>query len=314
MPPPRPALACLDSVAVEEGSSSSSTHQEDPMTTTPAAERLPRQSEVDAFGITHGGKVRSANADQFLVLTLHKTSQVQATSLPAAVVGPQTSEARAWLFLVADGVGSGLGALASEAALRHIAAYVTHATRLCYQFDPNQADIFLSELQNAVTRTHRDVQEDARKLAATTMATTLTLVAFVWPRAYLVHAGDSRCYRLRDGRLQRMTRDQTVAQALVDTGALTNSKADLSPLKHVLTSAVGSEELEPQVESDLCQWQDVLLLCTDGLTKHVSDGEIESILSERGTSEATARRLVDLALDRGGDDNITVVIGQLKTQ
>jgi PPM family protein phosphatase len=284
------------------------------MTTIPAAERLPRQSEVDAFGITHKGKVRSENADQFLVLTLHKTSQVQATSLPAEVVGPQTSEARAWLFLVADGVGSGLGVLASEAALRHIARYITHATRLCYQFDPNQADIFLVELQNAVTRTHREVRQDARHVEATTMATTLTLVAFMWPRAYLVHAGDSRCYRLRDGHLQRMTRDQTVAQALVDTGALTLSKADQSPLKHVLTSAVGGDELEPQVESDLCQWDDIMMLCTDGLTKHVSDAEIESILRERGTGETIARRLVDLALDRGGNDNITVVVGLLKQQ
>ena len=282
------------------------------MTAAPAAERLPKQSEVDAFGITHQGKVRDANADQFLVLTLHKTSRVQATSLPAEVVGPQTSEARAWLFLVADGVGSGSGVLASEATLRHIAAYVTHATRLCYQFDPNQADIFLRELQNAVTRTSHDVQQEARQVQARHMATTLTLVAFVWPRAYLIHAGDSRCYRLRDGRLQRMTRDQTVAQALVDTGALTSSKADLSPLKHVLTSAVGMEELEPQVESDLCQWDDVLLLCTDGLTKHVNDAEIESVLRERDTSEVIARRLMDLALDRGGSDNLTVVVCKLK--
>lgn len=284
------------------------------MSATPATERLPRQSEVDAFGITHPGKVRNQNADQFLVLTLHKTSQVQSTSLPAAIVGPETSEARAWLFLVADGVGSGSGVRASEAAMRHIARYVTHATRLCYEMDPTRPDIFQRELQNAVTRTHREVLQDARQLGAKGMATTLTLVAFVWPRAYLVHAGDSRCYRLRGGRLQQLTRDQTMAQALVDAGALTVTTADRSPLKDVLTSAVGMDALEPQVESDLCQWDDVLLLCTDGLTKHVSDPEIEAILRERRPGEETARRLVDLALERGGSDNVTVVLGKLKTQ
>jgi protein phosphatase len=284
------------------------------MTATPAAERLPRQSEVDAFGITHPGKLRSENADQFLVLTLHKTSQVQSTSLPAVIIGPQTSEARAWLFLVADGVGQGSGVRASEAALRHIASYVTHATRLCYEMDPSRSDLFQRELQNAVTRTHKEVLEDARQLRARSMATTLTLVAFLWPRAYLVHAGDSRCYRLRDGRLQLLTRDQTMAQALVDAGALTLTNAGRSPLRDVLTSAVGMDELEPQVASDLCQWDDVLLLCTDGLTKHVSDAEIEAILRERRSAEATVRQLLDLALERGGSDNITVVIGQLKTQ
>ena len=284
------------------------------MSTVPATERLPRQSEVDAFGITHPGNVRGENADQFLVLTLHKTSQVQSTSLPVEIVGPQTSEARAWLFLVADGVGSGSGVRASEATLRHISRYVTHATRLCYELDPSRQDVFQQELQNAVTRTHREVLQDARQTGARGMATTLTMVAFVWPRAYLVHAGDSRCYRLREGRLQQLTRDQTMAQALVDAGALTSTSADRSPLKNVLTSAVGSEVLEPQVESDLCQWDDVLLLCTDGLTKHVSDAEIEAGLRERRSSEDVARQLLDLALERGGSDNITVVIGKLKTQ
>jgi protein phosphatase len=143
------------------------------------------------------------------------------------------------------------------------------------------------------------------------MATTLTLVAFVWPMAYLVHVGDSRCYRLRDGQLERMTHDQTMAQALVDAGALTNSKAEQSPLKHILTSAVGSDALIPEVGSHHCQWDDVLLLCTDGLTKHVKDEEIAEVLKSGQTAEEMSRALVDLTLERG-DDNVTVVIGKLR--
>ena len=110
------------------------------MSATPAAERVPRQSDVDAFGLTHTGKMRPANADQFLILTLHKTTQVRASSLPVEVATSQTSDARAFIFLVADGVGSGAGVQASSAALRHVMSYVTHATRLCYILDPDQHD------------------------------------------------------------------------------------------------------------------------------------------------------------------------------
>ena len=283
------------------------------MTVSPAAERVPRQSDVDAFGLTHPGKMRPANADQFLIVTLHKTTQVQASSLPSALSKTQTSNAQAFIFLVADGVGSGAGVLASEAALRHVMSYVTHATRLCYTVDAEEHDHFLEELKKAVSRAHDEVHQDAQVGGVTTsMATTLTLVAFIWPMAYLVHVGDSRCYRLREGELQQITRDQTMAQALVDAGALTNSKAEQSPLKHILTSAIGSDQLAPEVNSDLCQWQDVMLLCTDGLTKHVNNGEIAEVLRSGDSSEIMSRRLVDLALERGGSDNVTVVICKLR--
>jgi len=284
------------------------------MTVSPTTERVPRQSDVDAFGLTDTGKMRPANADQFLILTLHKMTQVQASSLPTEIASSQTSDARAFIFLVADGVGSGSGVKASSAALRHVMAYVTHATQLCYILDPEQHDQFLEELKKAVARAHQEVHDSARAAGASGMATTLTLVAFIWPMAYLVHVGDSRCYRLRDGQLQRITHDQTMAQALVDAGALTNSKAEQSPLKHILTSAVGSDELMPEVGSDHCQWDDVLLLCTDGLTKHVKDEEIAEILKSGKTAEGMSRTLVDLTLERGGTDNVTVVIGKLRSE
>jgi protein phosphatase len=282
------------------------------MTASPTTERVPRQSDVDAFGVTHPGKVRPANADQFLILTLHKTTLVQATSLPGELAQDQTSDARAFIFLVADGVGSGAGVQASEAALRHVMSYVTHATRLCYTLDPDQRDHFQEELKRAVGRAHQAVLHDAQVGGVSSMATTLTLVAVNWPMAYLVHVGDSRCYRLRDGQLQRLTHDQTMAQALVDAGALTNSKAEQSPLKHILTSAVGADALVPEVASDTMQWDDVMLLCSDGLTKHVSDTEIGEVMKSGDSAEAMARKLIDLTLERGASDNVTVVVGKLR--
>jgi len=151
------------------------------MTVSPVAERVPRQSDVDAFGLTHPGKMRPANADQFLIVTLHKTTQVQSSSLPTALAKTQTSDARAYIFLVADGVGSGAGVHASEAALRHVMSYVTHATKLCYTVDAEEHDHFLEELKLAVARAHDEVHQDAQAEGVSGMATTLTLVAFIWP-------------------------------------------------------------------------------------------------------------------------------------
>jgi protein phosphatase len=143
-------------------------------------------------------------------------------------------------------------------------------------------------------------------------ATTLTLVAVLWPRAYLVQVGDSRCYRLRDGQLERVSRDQTVAQHLIESGALTQTEARRSPLRGVLASALGGHEAVPQTTASDARWDDVLLLCSDGLTRHVSDAEVEAELQAIASAEASCRRLVDLALDRGGEDNVTVIISRLK--
>jgi protein phosphatase len=138
------------------------------------------------------------------------------------------------------------------------------------------------------------------------------MVAAVWPRAYLVQVGDSRCYRLRDGTLERMSQDQTMAQALVEQGALSPSDAEQSPLRNLLASALGGTEARPVTAATDIRWDDVMLMCTDGLTKHVPEAEIEGELRATTSAEASCRRLVDLALERGGTDNVTVLVSRLR--
>ncbi len=130
----------------------------------------------------------------------------------------------------------------------------------------------------------------------------------------MIQVGDSRCYRLRDGRLERMTQDQTLAQALVERGALTETEARHSPLQAVLASALGGREATPRIHATDCRWDDIVLLCTDGLTRHVQDSEIEAELLAIRSAQEACHRLVQLALDRGGEDNVTVVIGRLKNK
>ena len=111
-----------------------------------------------------------------------------------------------------------------------------------------------------------------------------------------------------------MTQDQTLAQALVERGALTETEARHSPLQAVLASALGGREATPRIHATDCRWDDIVLLCTDGLTRHVQDSEIEAELLAIRSAQEACHRLVQIALDRGGEDNVTVVIGRLKNK
>jgi protein phosphatase len=143
------------------------------------------------------------------------------------------------------------------------------------------------------------------------MATTLTLATVVWPRLYIVQVGDSRCYQLRGGQLQLLTTDQTMAEALRAQG-VSPERIEAPRLHHILASAIGSHIVPVTTTFDL-EWDDVLLLCTDGLTKHLSDDDIRAVLAASSNAKGACRTLVDQAVRRGGSDNVTVVVGRLKS-
>ena len=290
-----------------------------PQTSDPAllvGDQRPASADVDVFGVTDRGRVRRENQDQFLIASLHKLLRVHQSSLAADDVSPLISDTRGWLFLVADGVGGRPdGQAASGTAIKSIAHYVTHLTDLYRRLDPEKETVFLAELEASVRRTHEVLREEGEKeYAGRGGATTLTMVAALWPRAYLVQVGDSRCYRLRNGKLARMSTDQTVVQELVDSGAITETEAHRSPLQGVLSSALGGQEATPMTRTADMRWDDVMLLCTDGLTRHVNDQEIEAELKQIRSAEQSCRRLVTLALERGGTDNVTVLIGRLRSR
>jgi PPM family protein phosphatase len=268
---------------------------------------------VDVRGRTDLGRVRRTNQDQFLVAALHKVIDIHDTSLPESYRDRFDSGARALLFLVADGVGGGPGGeIASSLTLDGIMRYVTNSMRCFYKLDQVASGDLMHELASSIQESHVRVRAESEhdpEMAG--MATTVTMAHILWPRAYIVHIGDSRCYRFREGQLQQVTRDQTMSQALVDSGAMTAEQAAASPYASMLTQAVGaSDELEPALSQLDLETGDVLLMCTDGLTKHVPTEAIGRILREHASAEAASAALVDAALAGGGTDNVTALVAR----
>jgi serine/threonine protein phosphatase PrpC len=142
------------------------------------------------------------------------------------------------------------------------------------------------------------------------MGTTCTAVAVVGKNLYFAHVGDSRLYRVRDGEISRLTRDHSYVGRLVESGAISAEEAETHVQRHILTAALGAgEEVYPDVPEQplTVEENDVLLLCTDGLWGLINDGEIATTVSRNSPAEAV-RRLVQLARERGGPDNITVLM------
>ena len=265
--------------------------------------------EADCFGLTDRGKVRKVNQDQFLIATMHKLMEIQQTSLPHQTREHLTSGAMARLILVADGVGgSAAGEEASGLALESVASYVTTSMQCFYKMEKGPDSDLMSALETSVRNSHQMVQSAAAANPAYRgMATTLTVVHVLWPRAYIVQVGDSRCYLFRDAEVTQLTRDQTLAQGLVDEGVMSADTAEHSPLSNVLSSAVG-KEITPATSKVELESEDILLLCSDGLTKHLTDEQIREFLADGDSAETTCRSLVTAALDGGGTDNVTVVV------
>ncbi len=282
------------------------------MADTPPAPRKPLDDELDRYGLSHQGNVRRENQDHFLMASFHKRVHVQFSNVRNIHDLIPTEEQRlAYLAMVADGVGGGVGgAEASAVALEAAMQYVDSAIATYYgsRHDGNE---FGELLQAAALRAHESVIARRNEQGIRgTMATTLTLYIGVWPVYYVLQVGDSRYYVWRDGTLMQLTRDQTVAQDLVDDGVMSQADAARTPFANILSSAIGSDKTAPVVTRLEFDWNNVHLLCSDGLTKHVSEARIAEVLSGMTSARQACEALLEDALRNGGSDNITIIVSR----
>lgn len=271
----------------------------------------PQFDEIDAWALTHPGKVRKENQDHFFVGALARGVTVIATSVTEKDQQVLLPERLASLGIVADGVGSTAGGgEAARLAVRDLIAAVSSSFYDADVTEDEDPEVFFRLLNDAALSCHETLLEKSEQEGGVKFATTLTLFLGLWPHAYLLQVGDSRCYIYKDDRLTQISKDQTLAQELVENGTLSRSAAERSRWANVLSSAIGGAEAAPVVTRVVRDWGTVVLLCSDGLTKHVSDEQIAERLGTMTGSRQVAEQLLQDALDDGGTDNVSIVVGR----
>ena len=214
------------------------------------------------------------------------------------------------LFVLADGLGGyNAGEVASVMAISSV------LERLASAIDTLDADDGTFTPDEAIYDTVTDINSNIYNAALNStafegMATTLVIGWFLSGRLWVAHTGDSRLYRYRDSMLEQLTRDHSFSQELLDAGMVTEEEARSLPAKNLVTRALGAgADIEPEIHNVDVLAGDIILLCSDGLTEMVGSYEIEGLLSiNEEDMHETARRLVDLANESGGRDNISVIV------
>jgi PPM family protein phosphatase len=261
-----------------------------------------------AFGAaTHPGHVRPNNEDHYAVVKRRRTSELLLTNLDPQDV--TLADDSAYALIVADGMGGArFGEFASRLALQRMFEMMHHATSWVMKYTNQEVlqirervDAYVQEIQ----ATLRDYIDADPSLAG--MGTTWTSAHLLPPHALVVHIGDSRAYLLHDGQLRQVTHDETMAQAFIDTGM---NPADVRRFRHILINSLGGEKdrVDAQIHHFEMALGDRLLLCTDGLTEMVADKEIVNVLEQTPVAQDACERLIALALDNGGKDNVTALL------
>ncbi len=262
---------------------------------------------VHVFGRTDVGRTREHNEDAFVVADL---TADRATLLPEVrthAAGPLGS-----LFMVADGMGgAAAGEIASQMATD---AVLTELRERWVAADRHDAETFAAALRAAAESANATIHEYATRHPENRgMGSTATVAGLLGDTLYLAQVGDSRAYLVRDGVARQLTKDQSLVQRLVDAGEITEEEAEHSDRRNIILQALGPE---PAVRIDLTHQRvsrgDVLILCSDGLSGQVRADEIGRVVSEEPDLVAVCKRLIDMANESGGPDNITVIAARFE--
>jgi PPM family protein phosphatase len=240
---------------------------------------MQRVLEYEAAGVTDQGRIRKGNEDAYGLSIQDQNA--------------------AGNFVVCDGMG---GAAAGEVASRMAVDAMLEAM--------NHAPLTSDSLQQAVDQANHNVHLSAEQNPSRAgMGTTLVAMATRGARAWVAHVGDSRCYRFRKNTLESLTRDHSLVDEQVRLGHLTPAQAEISPMRNVITRAVGTQD---EVDADVVEFEvtegDLYLLASDGLMREVPDPEIADILRNAKELKQTCAALILAANEAGGRDNITCIL------
>ncbi len=253
---------------------------------------MPSHTIWRGTGLTDRGLVRSSNQDAFAV------------------------EDTVQLWVVADGMGGHAGGdVASRLAVDAVTTHIRNRASSGEGAAPASAEAVLREAMAAAQQAILDEARAKTELAGMgTTCVALRIAGAPTAVATIAHVGDSRAYRWRENRLEQLTQDHSVIDDYIRRGLISPAQAFTHPLRHVLARALGTDACEPDVGVHVLEESDLILLCTDGLTKMMRDDRIAEVLLREGAApEQACRALVQDALSRGGADNVTVIICAART-
>lgn len=272
-------------------------------------------THVEIGALSHVGRVRATNQDHFLVARFDRQMSALLTNLPAGYIPERYADA-GYGLLVADGMGGQAGGeVASRTAISALVDLALRTPDWIMRIDEDSAREVLARMDQRIHQVEQTLVDMARNDATLSgMGTTMTLACSMGADLFIAHLGDSRAYLLRQGRLHRLTRDHTIAQELADAGAISPESVDSHPMRHVLTHVIGTKGEKAQAELGMLRLidGDEVLLCSDGLTEMVTDEAIAGALKKRGSAAGACNALIDMALDAGGRDNVTVVLARYR--
>jgi len=286
-----------------------------PSASAAAAALSSMQVAVDLGAATHPGLVRPNNEDSFLVSRADRSLETLLTNLPAGEI-PAWAAERSYGLVVADGMGGhAAGEVASHVALRAVVEHVLATADWIMRDVAAHAGRIEERMAERFLAADESVQHEAsRNPRFAGMGTTMTMAVSCGKNLFLGHVGDSRAYLLSGGELRVLTRDHSFAQALADTGDISQSQVATHRMRSVLLRHVGAGSAQADICHHTLANGDQLLLCTDGLTDLVDEAPIAAILQSAPTAQAACDQLLAAALAAGGKDNITVVIARYTWQ
>jgi protein phosphatase len=263
---------------------------------------------ISVYAKTDVGRVRSGNEDSFLILNL-TTSDAWLPETILNEIGFAQGD-QGCLLAVTDGMG---GALAGEVASRMAVESVRELLMNLQTHSTYQRFPFCERLRFAIEITNLRIHyESLNRAEYSGMGATFTAAGLYGDTAYFAQIGDSRAYLMRGRRIKQITRDQSLVGQLVEAGHLTEEEAERHAYKNVILQALGAT---PYINVALNSLQlrngDTLLLCSDGLSNKVRGEEMSQVIEQSSSLEEACERLVDLANERGGEDNITVLIARM---
>ena len=268
---------------------------------------------VDTSGLSDRGLRRAGNEDHFLVAQIDRTWRTLQTNMPADAF-PSSDTDSVTVQIVADGMGGAVGgAVASRTAIATFVDIVLRTPALILRLDKQNAQDVLTRMAARFEQMKQALEEAVRvDPTLTGMGTTMTLAINFRADLLVAHVGDSRAYLLRKGHLERLTRDQTIVQSLMDQGAISAEELAHHPMRHILAGVLGTKGKPIDVELRFIGLEDgdQVLVCSDGLTEMVAEAVIAEALAAAPTAEAACQRLVELANSHGGKDNVTAVVSR----